>query len=70
MQAPDRTAPMLPMMPGTPERGTHNYVHHGTTRLFAALNIATGKVIGLHQCRRRHQEFLRFLRTIDVDTPA
>ena len=66
MQALDRTAPMLPMMPGVPERRTHDYVRHGTTSLFAALDIATGKVIGQgHQRRHRHQEFLRFLKTIE-----
>ena len=70
MQALDRTAPMLPMMPGVPERRTHDYVRHGTTSLFAALDIATGKVIGQHQRRHRHQEFLRFLRTIDANTPS
>ena len=70
MQALDRTAPMLPMMPGTPGRKTHDYVRHGTTSLFAALDMATGKVIGQHQRRHRHQEFLRFLKTIDANTPA
>jgi transposase len=70
MQALDRTAPMLPLMPGTPERRTHDYVRHGTTSLFAALDIATGTVIGQHQRRHRHQEFLRFLKTIDSNTPA
>ena len=70
MQALDRTAPMLPMMPGVPGRQTHDYVRHGTTSLFAALDIATGKVIGQHQRRHRHQEFLRFLKTIDANTPA
>jgi transposase len=70
MQALDRTAPMLPMMPGVPGRQTHTYVRHGTTSLFAALDIATGKVIGQHQRRHRHQEFLRFLKTIDRNTPA
>jgi transposase len=69
MQALDRTAPMLPMMPGTPERRTHDYIRHGTTSLFAALDIATGTVIGQHQRRHRHQEFLRFLKTIDRNTP-
>jgi hypothetical protein len=69
MQALDRTAPMLPMMPGAPERRTHDYVRHGTTSLFAALDIATGKVIGQHQRRHRLQEFLRFLKTIDRNTP-
>jgi transposase len=70
MQALDRTAPMLPMMPGVPGRTTHDYIRHGTTSLFAALDIATGKVIGQHQRRHRHQEFLRFLKTIDKNTPA
>jgi transposase len=70
MQALDRTAPMLPMMPGMPARKTHDYVRHGTTSLFAALDMATGKVIGQHQRRHRHQEFLRFLKTIDTNTPA
>ncbi|MBF6451069.1 IS630 family transposase [Nocardia elegans] len=70
MQALDRSAPMLPMMPGVPARRTHDYVRHGTTSLFAALDVATGKVIGQHHRRHRHQEFLRFLKTIDADTPA
>ena len=70
MQALDRTAPMLPMMPGVPGRQTHDYIRHGTTSLFAALDVATGKVIGQHQRRHRHQEFLRFLKTIDKNTPA
>jgi transposase len=70
MQALDRTAPMLPMMPGVPGRRTHDYIRHGTTSLFAALDIATGKIIGQHQRRHRHQEFLRFLKTIDANTPA
>ena len=48
IQALDRTAPVLPMMPGMPERRTHDYVRHGTTSLFAALDVATGKVIGQH----------------------
>ena len=70
MQALDRSAPVLPMMPGMPERRTHDYVRYGTTSLFAALDVATGKVIGQHQRRHRHQEFLRFLKTIDANTPA
>ncbi|ROO51977.1 transposase [Micromonospora sp. Llam0] len=70
MQALDRTAPMLPMMPGVPGRVTHDYVRHGTTSLFAALDVATGKVIGQTQRKHRHQEFLRFLRTIDRATPT
>jgi transposase len=69
IQALDRTAPVLPMMPATPGRQTHDYIRHGTTSLFAALDIATGKVIGQTQRKHRHQEFLRFLRTIDRATP-
>ena len=66
IQALDRTAPILPMTFGSPERRTHDYRRHGTTSLFAALDVATGKVIG--QCHRRHrsQEFLQFLETIDA----
>jgi transposase len=65
IQALDRTAPLLPMRPGQAERRTHDYVRHGTTSLFAALDVATGRVIG--ECHRRHRsrEFLRFLDTID-----
>jgi transposase len=70
MQALDRTAPLLPMMPTVPARQTHDYVRHGTTSLFAALDVATGKVIGATHRRHRHQEFLRFLKAIDTATPA
>ena len=70
IQALDRTQPILPMMPGVPERRTHDYSRHGTTTLFAALNIATGKVIGELHRRHRAKEFLAFLRTIDEATPA
>jgi transposase len=70
IQALDRTAPVLPMMPAVPGRQTHDYVRHGTTSLFAALDVATGTVIGQHLRRHRHQEFLRFLKTIDANTPA
>jgi transposase len=70
MQALDRTAPMLPMMPGVPARQTHDYIRYGTTSLFAALDVATGKVIGQTQRKHRQQEFLRFLKTIDQATPA
>lgn len=70
MQALDRTAPVLPMMPAVPARQTHDYVRHGTTSLFAALDVATGKVIGQTQRKHRQQEFLRFLKTIDAATPA
>ena len=69
IQALDRTQPILPMMPGVPERRTHDYSRHGTTTLVAALNIATGKVIGEGHRRHRAKEFLVFLRTIDEATP-
>lgn len=70
IQALDRTAPILPMTFGSPERRTHDYRRHGTTSLFAALDVATGQVIG--ECHRRHrsQEFLQFLETIDTRVPA
>ena len=64
IQALDRTAPILPIMPGVPEKQTHDYIRNGTTTLFAALEIATGKVEQLCQPRHRHQEFLRFLRQV------
>ena len=69
IQALDRTQPLLPMRPGQPERQTHDYVRHGTTSLFAALDVATGKVIG--ECHRRHRaiEFKKFLNTIDAQVP-
>ena len=69
IQALDRTAPTLPMLPGTPERATHDYERNGTTSLYAALNIQSGEVIGqLHQ-RHRAIEFLKFLKTIDAAVP-
>jgi len=69
IQALDRTQPILPMMPGLPERRTHDYRRHGTTTLFAALNIATGKVIGELHRRHRSKEFLQFLHTIEEAVP-
>jgi len=69
IQALDRTQPILPMMPGLPERRTHDYSRHGTTTLFAALDIATGKIIGELHRRHRAKEFLAFLRTIDECVP-
>jgi transposase len=69
IQALDRTQPSLPMMPGLPERRTHDYERHGTTTLFAALDIATGEVIGEMHRRHRSSEFLKFLRTIDANVP-
>jgi transposase len=72
VQALDRTQPLLPLRPGQAERRTHDYVRHGTTSLFAALNTATGAVIGKCLRRHRHQEFLQFLRHLDatVERPA
>src|ERR1039457_5916523 len=70
IQAIDRTAPCLPILPTTPARRSHDYVRNGTTSLFAALNIATGQVIASHHRQHRHQEFLKFLKTIDAATPA
>ncbi len=69
-QALDRTPPVLPMTPGQAERGTHDDVRHGTTSLFAALDVATGKVIGKCHRRHRHQEFVRFLDEIDTAVPV
>ena len=69
IQAIDRTAPILPVLPGTPARMSHDYVRHGTTTLFAALDVASGSVIATHYRRHRHQEFLRFLKTIDAAVP-
>jgi transposase len=64
IQALDRTQKMLPMQPGLPERRTHDYVRHGTSTLFAALEIATGKVTAACKPRHRHQEFLAFLKQV------
>jgi transposase len=69
VQALDRTQPMLPMTPTQVERGTHDYVRNGTTSLFAALDVATGKVIGTCHRRHRHQEFLKFLDHVDATLP-
>lgn len=65
IQALDRTQPILPLRPGLPERQTHDYERHGTTTLFAALNVLEGTIIGECQPRHRHQEFLWFLDRID-----
>jgi len=69
IQALDRTQPLLPMSVGYVESRTHDYVRHGTTSLFAALDVKTGKVIG--ECHRRHRavEFRKFLETIDENVP-
>ena len=68
IQALDRTQPGLPLKKGRAGTMTHDYKRHGTTTLFAALDVATGKIIGECMSRHRHQEFLRFLRTIDRNT--
>lgn len=70
IQALNRTAPVFPMLPGTPARATHDYVRHGTSSLYAALNLATGQVIGSLHARHRSQEFLAFLKKIDAEVPA
>lgn len=69
IQALDRTQPILPMRPGQAERRSHDYTRHGTTTLFAALDVASGAVIG--QCHRRHRavEFRKFLDRIDAEVP-
>lgn len=70
IQALNRTQPLLPFRPGQIERGTHDYERHGTTTLFAALNVKTGKVVG--DCFKRHRarEFLAFLKQVDASVPA
>jgi transposase len=70
IQALDRTAPILPMLPGTPERATHDSKRSGTSSLYAALDLATGKVIGRLHSRHRAIEFKQFLQAIDRDVPA
>lgn len=70
IQALDRTQPIFPMLPGTPQRASHDYVRNGTSSLYAALDIASGKVIGSLHARHRATEFLAFLRKIDAEVPA
>jgi transposase len=70
IQALDRSQPGLPMKKGRCGTMTHDYKRHGTSTLFAALNVATGKVIGACKKRHRHEEFLAFLQTIDKQTPS
>lgn len=70
IQALNRTAPVFPMLPGTPARASHDYVRHGTSSLYAALDLSTGKVIGALRSRHRASEFLAFLKTIDASVPA
>ena len=70
IQALDRTQPILPLAPGIPERRTHDYRRHGTTSLFAALDVATGRVIGDLHRRHRSSEFKSFLERLDQEVPA
>jgi transposase len=70
IQALDRSAPVLPMMPGMPERRTHDYLRHGVTTLFAALDVATGTVYGSIHRRHRAVEFIKFLTKLDTEVPA
>ena len=70
IQALDRTAPVLPLRPGVPERQTHDYVRNGITNLYAALDVASGNVISDLTARHRAEEFRRFLNLIDKNVPA
>ena len=70
IQALDRTGPILPMLPGTPQRATHDYKRNGTSSLYAALDLASGKVIGALHERHRAIEFHKFLQTIDREVPS
>ncbi|WP_285702209.1 IS630 family transposase [Actinomadura sp. NBRC 104412] len=70
IQALDRSAPVLPMMPGMPERRTHDYLRNGITTLFAALDVASGQIIGSIHRRHRASEFRKFLAKIDKQVPA
>jgi len=69
IQALDRTAPIFPLLPGTPERASHDYKRAGTSSLYAALDIASGQVIGSLHARHRAIEFKKFLQTIDREVP-
>src|SRR3989441_2459749 len=70
IQALDRSAPVLPLMPGVPQRQSHDYVRYGTTNLYAALDVASGQVIAEMTPRHRAEEFRRFLNLIDSSVPA
>jgi transposase len=70
IQALDRSAPVLPMMPGMPERRSHDYVRHGITTLFAALDVATGEITGSIHRRHRATEFKKFLIKLDTHVPT
>ena len=69
IQALDRASPVLPLVPGTPQRRTHDYVRHGTTNLYAALDVSSGKVITTLTDRHRADEFQRFLNLINRQVP-
>ncbi len=70
IQALDRTAPILPMLPGTPERASHDYKRSGTSSLYAALDLTTGQVIGRLHSRHRAIEFKKFLQTLEREVPT
>src|SRR5947208_5733116 len=70
IQAHDRTQPGLPLKKGRAGTMTHDYKRHGTTTLFAALNVLDGTVIGRNMQRHRHQEFIRFLNAVEAEVPA
>jgi hypothetical protein len=70
IQALDRSAPVLPLMPGVPERRSHDSIRYGTTNLYAALDVASGQVISEMTPRHRAEEFRRFLNQIDAAVPA
>ena len=70
IQALDRSAPVLPMLPGTPQRASHDYKRYGTSSLYAALDIGSGKVIGSLHARHRAIEFKKFLHRLDTEVPA
>jgi transposase len=69
VQALERAQPILPLRPGVPERQTHDYERHGVTNLYAALNVASGKVIGACADRHRQREYIEFLKLVDRNTP-
>ena len=69
IQALDRTQPGLPLKKGRAGTMTHDYKRHGTTTLFAAMNVLDGKVIGRNMQRHRHQEFIRFLNAVEAEVP-
>lgn len=70
IQALDRAQPVLPLAPGIPQRRTRAYERHGTTTLFAARDVATGKVVSETRCRPRGAEVLQFLHSVEVNVPA